>query len=102
MNELAEDIATDKRHTALLYVGDYDPSGMYMSEIDIPARLRNYGADDDDYELNRVAHTHTDVEFGSLPSFQAEDKKLDPRYRWFAKASTVRELGSWTPWIPTS
>jgi hypothetical protein len=34
MHELAQDIASDNRHTVLLYVGDYDPSGMYMSVVD--------------------------------------------------------------------
>ena len=27
----------------VLYVGDYDPSGMYMSEEDLPDRLEKYG-----------------------------------------------------------
>lgn len=83
MHELAEDIAGNKRHTVLLYVGDYDPSGMYMSEVDLPTRLTRYGANEDDYDLTRVALRYTHVEFGNLPSFEAETKKDDPRYKWF-------------------
>jgi hypothetical protein len=83
MHELAEDIAGDKRHTVLLYVGDYDPSGMYMSEEDLPRRLADYGASYEDYTLLRVALTYSDTHNGNLPSFDAETKKKDPRYRWF-------------------
>src|SRR5262249_29101059 len=53
MHELAEDIAEDERHTVLLYVGDYDPSGMYMSEVDLPSRLKSYGTGD--FTLFRIA-----------------------------------------------
>jgi len=86
MHELAEEIADDQRHTVLLYVGDYDPSGMYMSECDLRYRLAGYGAgcdEDDDYTLKRVALTHADVQRGDLPSFDGETKKSDPRYKWF-------------------
>jgi hypothetical protein len=85
MHELAEGIAGDERHTALLYVGDYDPSGMYMSELDLPGRLNEYGAGsyEDDYTIRRVALTDADVQDGKLPSFEAETKQKDPRYRWF-------------------
>jgi len=52
MHDLAEQIghgAADEdhqQHFILLYVGDHDPSGMYMSEIDLPTRLKRYGAND--------------------------------------------------------
>ena len=45
VHDLAEQIgqgAADedhRQHFILLYVGDHDPSGMYMSEIDLPERL---------------------------------------------------------------
>jgi hypothetical protein len=81
MHELAEDIAGDERHTVLLYVGDYDPSGMYMSEMDLPKRLADYGAGA--YSLHRIALTHGDIHGGNLKSFEAKTKKDDPRYRWF-------------------
>lgn len=85
MHDLAQGIASDKRHTVLLYVGDYDPSGMYMSEWDLPGRLADYGAGSfaDDYTIRRIALTYTDVHDGKLPPFKADDKKQDPRYRWF-------------------
>jgi hypothetical protein len=33
------------RPLIVLYVGDYDPSGMYMSKCDLPARFFKYGGD---------------------------------------------------------
>ena len=39
------DVASDNdgRELTLLYIGDYDPSGMHMSEADLPSRLIKYG-----------------------------------------------------------
>jgi hypothetical protein len=77
VHDLAEEIAGDKRQTVLLYVGDYDPSGLHMSEQDLPARLTNYGAGD--FCFKRIALVERDL--STLPPFEA--KKTDPRYRWF-------------------
>ena len=56
-----------------------------MSEVDLPVRLANYGADnaEKDYILKRIALTHADIQDGKLPPFEAETKKDDPRYKWF-------------------
>jgi hypothetical protein len=71
----------DGRDLIVLYVGDYDPSGLYMSEHDLPGRLAKYGGDH--VTLDRIAlkreHTH------DLPSFPASDKKKDTRYKWFVR-----------------
>jgi hypothetical protein len=75
------DVAQDNDGRALivLYVGDYDPSGMFMSEADLPARLEKY--DGYHVELRRIAVTHEQAE--GLPSFPASDKRKDKRYPWF-------------------
>ena len=39
---LAQD-GDDGRPLVALYVGDYDPSGLFMSECDLPERLERYG-----------------------------------------------------------
>jgi len=75
--ELAQEIQNDKRAHVFLYVGDFDCSGMHMSETDLPARLRRYGAKE--FVLLRVALTADDI--GALPSFAA--KQSDPRYDWY-------------------
>ena len=69
----------DGRELIVLYVGDHDPSGMYMSEADLPARLAKY--DGDHVTPKRIALTEDQV--NGLPSFPATDKKKDPRYKWF-------------------
>jgi hypothetical protein len=47
VNDVAQD---DDRPLNVLYVGDYDPSGLYMSEHDLPDRLERYGGDHVDIE----------------------------------------------------
>ena len=69
----------DGRDLIVLYVGDFDPSGMFMSEVDLPARLSRY--DGDHVELKRIALTSAHTR--GLPSFPATDKRKDPRYKWF-------------------
>ena len=75
--EVAQD--DDGRDLIALYVGDFDPSGMFMSERDLPGRLSDYGGDH--VTLERIALTRAQV--AGLPSFPAIDKRKDPRYKWF-------------------
>jgi hypothetical protein len=77
VHDVAED--DDGRDLIVLYVGDFDPSGMYMSEQDLPNRLSKYAGDH--VMLTRIALTRDHVR--GLLSFPATDKKKDPRYRWF-------------------
>jgi hypothetical protein len=77
VHEVAQD--DDSRELAVLYVGDYDPSGMYMSQIDLPRRLTAYGGAH--ITLVRIALDSKQVR--ELPSFPAADKHKDPRYKWF-------------------
>lgn len=74
--------ASDKRLN-VLYVGDWDPSGMQMSEIDLPDRIARYSGTAD---IRRVALNHLDVAPGTdLPHFEAATKTGDPRHAWFVK-----------------
>jgi hypothetical protein len=77
VHEVAED--DDGREVVALYVGDFDPSGLFMSEGDLPKRLDKYGGHHTTIE--RIALTRDQVR--GLPSFPASDKHKDPRYRWF-------------------
>jgi hypothetical protein len=76
-HDLAED--DDGRPLIVLYVGDFDPSGLFMSEEDLPARFAKYNGDH--ITLRRIALTARQV--GRLPWFPASDKRKDPRYKWF-------------------
>jgi hypothetical protein len=79
----------------MLYVGDFDPSGMHMSESDLPRRLEMYGGDH--IEVERIALHRWQC--SDLPSFRAEEKKGDKRYSWFAKnyGHTCWELDAMDP-----
>jgi hypothetical protein len=69
------------RPMIVLHVGDWDPSGLCMSNSDLPRRLREYGAN---VKLIRIALTSDDIGPG-LPSFPAHERRTDPRYKWFIK-----------------
>jgi hypothetical protein len=77
----------DDRPLIAFYIGDYDCSGMCMSEHDIPKRLKKYKGHH--IECKRIALTLEQTQ--NLPSFPASDKgpkdgkKGDPRYKWFVK-----------------
>jgi hypothetical protein len=71
----------DGRPLIVLYVGDYDPSGMFMSERDLPDRLEKY--DGAHVKLRRIALTREQTT--GLLSFPATDKKKDKRYPWFVR-----------------
>ena len=71
----------DGRPLVALYVGDYDPSGLFMSECDLPERLERYGGHH--VRLNRIAIVGS--QRGGLQSFPAASKRKDPRYRWFTQ-----------------
>jgi hypothetical protein len=79
---VAHDLAlnNDGRTLIILYVGDYDPSGMFMSEEDLPNRMQKYGGDH--VIIKRIALRKSDL--AGLPSFPAADKKKDPR-KWFVR-----------------
>ncbi|MFT3792043.1 MAG: hypothetical protein QM741_13415 [Rudaea sp.] len=77
----AQDTVENDKPLTVLYVGDHDPSGLHMSEVDIPERLERYGGEAD---FRRIALTAQDVAPGTdLPHFDADTKRGDPRYRWF-------------------
>jgi hypothetical protein len=71
----------DGRSLIVLYVGDYDPSGMFMSVHDLPDRPKKY--DDGHVGLRRIALKQEQTQ--DLLSFPASDKKGDKRYKWFVR-----------------
>lgn len=80
--EAAIEIARLNKETWIIYVGDWDPSGLHMSEVDIPERLKRYGGGA--ATIWRVALNVLDTE-RDLPSFDVESKRGDPRYRWYTE-----------------
>jgi hypothetical protein len=74
-------ITDSSRPLIVLHVGDYDPSGLFMSEEDLPKRLRKYNGRH--VKLRRIALTLKQTR--GLLSFPASDKKKDKRYSWFVR-----------------
>lgn len=94
---IAEETAESDKPLVILYVGDHDPSGLHMSEIDLPGRLKRYGGE---AIIVRVALDENDVaDDTELPSFEAETKIGDPRYKWFTEnyGSRCWELDALSP-----
>jgi hypothetical protein len=79
VNDVATIYGDDDRPLTALYVGDWDPSGLHMSVVDLPNRLEDYGGGH--VKVIRVALT--EGQLAPLPSFPASDKRKDPRYEWF-------------------
>jgi hypothetical protein len=80
MHDIAEQSGSSAVPLTIIYVGDFDPSGMHMSEVDIPSRLARYNGI---ATVKRVALTASDL--AGLPGFPATDKKKDSRYSWFTE-----------------
>ncbi len=92
------DVAEDSvgQHFVALYCGDWDPSGLHMSEADLPNRLAEY---DGVVEVVRIALTAVDAVDTRLPGFHVETKRLDSRYAWFRSRYGARcvELDALNP-----
>lgn len=82
VHDVAVQSAGSEKPTVALYVGDWDPSGLHMSEVDLPTRIPQYGGD---VLIARIALTRRQIEVGDLPFFEAETKKGDSRFEWFVK-----------------
>lgn len=82
INDISKD--DDSHPLTILYIGDFDPSGMYMSECDIPERLERYGGDH--ITVERIALLRPDCTLlGRRPAFNVKEKSKDPRAPWFRK-----------------
>jgi hypothetical protein len=80
LHDVAQESLRGERDLEILYIGDFDPSGLHMSEVDLPGRIKSYGGA---VEITRIALTRADC--GGLVSFDAETKIGDPRHAWFKK-----------------
>lgn len=84
MQKVAASTQGNDKPLVVFYLGDWDPSGMYMSEADIPKRMVEYGGR---LAFDRIALTSTDIASSELAklSFLASDKCDDSRHSWFVK-----------------
>ncbi|HJN17464.1 MAG TPA: hypothetical protein QGH10_18305 [Armatimonadota bacterium] len=79
INQVATESREAEKTLTAFYVGDWDPSGLHMSEVDLPRRLDKY---DGYVDVIRLALTDDDCD-ADLPSFPTDTKKRDPRHRWY-------------------
>ena len=99
LHEAAEFSQGSNKPLTVLYVGDWDPSGLWMSARDLPERLARYGGV---VRLQRIALSEGDVdERQGLPGFHATEKAKDGRFRWFVANYGMRcvELDALSPAI---
>jgi hypothetical protein len=80
INDIAREINYDARPLTALYIGDWDPSGLHMSEIDLPGRLSDYGGTHVQVKRIALVKEQLDPQLGFFP---ARDKINDKRYDWF-------------------
>jgi hypothetical protein len=80
----------DPRTKVVLYIGDWDPSGLYMSEVDLPRRLERYGSR---WMFERIALTRDDL--AALPHFDTATKSGDVRLQWYLENTTADPRKSW-------
>lgn len=74
----------------VLYVGDWDPSGLFMSEVDLPQRLQAYGGRCD---FKRIALQRHDLD--ALPHFDTGTKSGDARLHWYVRRTTADPQKCW-------
>jgi hypothetical protein len=98
VHSVAQESLEDARPLLVYYVGDLDPSGLWMSERDLPGRVERYNGI---IEMHRIALTWDDPQQHNLPHFEAVSKKNDPRYKWFSAHHGTRcwELDALSPLV---
>lgn len=90
VRQAAEDSLYVDRPAVALYLGDWDPSGLYMSDADLPRRLERYGSA---WNFERIALCREDLD--QLPSFRTDSKANDARVQWYMKHTTADPLRCW-------
>ncbi len=96
INDIAAETRRADKPLTIFYTGDWDPSGLFMSESDLPGRISRYGGS---CRIERIALTAEDLP--GLPSFEAATKARDPRHHWFTSRYDQRcfELDAMDPGV---
>jgi len=97
LHAIARETESRAKLLYVLYVGDWDPSGLHMSECDLRQRIGRY---EGFAVIDRIALNAEDVgDASDLPSFDLETKSRDPRHAWFRENFGTRcwELDALSP-----
>jgi hypothetical protein len=94
--KIAAECEENLKPLTVFYIGDYDPSGMQMSEVDLPGRLAELHAD---LTIQRLAIDKDFALWKQLPFFAAHEKEDDSRFEWFVSryGTTCWELDAMSP-----
>ena len=97
-HELAGEIQASSKPMILLYLGDWDPSGLDMGDRYAPERIVEYGSGDG-FSWRRIALTEALIREHDLPGFDVDTKQKDSRYRWYRNRHGARawELDALNP-----
>ena len=87
VHSAAEDSLLSDAPLKVFYLGDYDPSGLHMSMVDLPERIAKYGGE---IEIVRLALDKSDIKDRNLPSFPLSDKTGDPRQNWYQDTTKLK------------
>lgn len=97
--QVAQESLSDRRGRPMtaFYLGDWDPSGLHMSDVDLPGRVTEYGGR---ITLQRIALNYADIS-SPLPSFPVVSKVKDSRFKWYRERHGERcwELDALDPTI---
>jgi hypothetical protein len=98
-HDAAREFRRLQKPCVILYVGDHDPSGRHMSDMDIPDN--RFAWEGVTMTLRRLAILEPEARAGQLPSFPASDKRTDSRYQWFLDhhGDTCWELDALSPTV---
>jgi hypothetical protein len=77
VHNVAEECRADHRPLTAFYVGDYDPSGIHMSAVDLPKRFAELGVD---VTVKRLAIHGEYAHRQQLPSFSTHTKQRSLRH----------------------
>jgi hypothetical protein len=96
LHDWAQWTVQDDRPVTIIYVGDFDPSGRNMIDVDVPGRLKEY---EGRATILRLADNPKQIATYNLPTFSAHTKKSDTRYPWFlaTHGETCAELDALNP-----
>jgi hypothetical protein len=96
-HELAGEIRASSKPMILLYLGDWDPSGLDMGDRYAPERIVEYSSGD--FTWRRIALTEALIDEHDLPGFDVDTKQKDSRYRWYRDSHGARawELDALNP-----
>ncbi len=91
INTIADESIADPRPFIALYIGDFDPSGMFMSEVDLPDRVGSLRRRGDD-QADRATASRS----GRPAALRRCDQERRCAPRLVPEAVRQAVLGSWT------